>query len=78
MQIEPILSLFKPDFVFSLTFLVGFLGFGYFVNNSFFPWFKEYMAMRQASHEVQQKRFDILMEIMTEFKSELSAFRVTH
>lgn len=78
MPIDAILSLFKPDFVFSLTFLVGFLGFGYFVNNSFFPWFKEYMAHRLEVEESRQKRWDALIEVMSDFRQELSAFRETH
>lgn len=78
MPIEPILALFKPDFVFSLTFIVAFLGFGHFVNKSFFPWFKEYMAMRSVSQDLQQKRFDMMIQVMTDFRSELSAFRETH
>jgi hypothetical protein len=78
MPIDPILALFKPDFVFSLTFLVGFLGFGYFINNSFFPWFKEFMAHRLEVEELRQKRWDALIQVISDFRQELGAFRETH
>lgn len=75
---DSILTLFKPDFVFSLVFLLAFLGFGHFVNSSLFPWFKEYMAARFIAQESESKRFDQMIEVITEFKGELSAFRETH
>lgn len=78
MPIDAILALFKPDFVFSLTFLVGFLGFGYFINNSFFPWLKEYMNHRLEVDEIRQKRWETIIEVIADFRQELGAFRETH
>jgi hypothetical protein len=78
MSFDAILSLFKPDFVFSLTFLVGFLGFGYFINNSFFPWLKGYMEKRLDIDEIRQRRWDTIIDVIADFKQELGAFRETH
>lgn len=78
MPLETIFNLFKPDLVFSLSFLIGFLGFGYFVNNSLFPWLKEWLSFRAAAHEANQNRFDVIISVISEFRAELSAFRETH
>ncbi len=73
-----LLGMFKPEIVFSLAFFIGFVGFGIFFNNSFWPWFKDFMAYRQAYDEASQKRYDQMVEIIGEFKQEMSAFRETH
>lgn len=72
------LALFKPDFVFSLAFFVGFLGFGYFIDNSVWPWFKDYMAARLAADDARQTRYDKMLDVLGEFKEEMGAFRETH
>lgn len=78
MEYDSILAIFKPDFVFSLAFIAGFIGLGRFVDGSLFPWFKEYMQQRSVLEEAELKRNDQLFEILTAFKAELSAFRETH
>lgn len=78
MPYETVLSLFKPDFVFSLTFLVGFLGFGIFFKRDFFPWMTEYMARRLEADENRQKRWDDVVGVITDLRQELGAFRETH
>ncbi len=85
-MIELILSLFKPDTVFSLTFFLLFLGLGWFLNFSFWPWIKTYLDIRQKlNHELRmaeldiekkrQERWDTVIDTLSEFKEELGAFR---
>ena len=78
MPIEPVLALFKPDFVFSLTFLVGFLGFGLFFKRDLFPWVTGYMDKRLEADEKTQKRWDDVIGVIVDLRQELGAFRETH
>lgn len=78
MPLDTVLALFKPDLVFSLSFLVGFLGFGIFVNNSLFPWLKSYTDKRLEAEERRQKRWDDVIGVIVDLRQELGAFRETH
>lgn len=78
MPVDAILALFKPDFVFSLTFLVGFLGFGLFFKRDLFPWVTGYMDKRLAVDETRQKRWDDVIGVIVDLRQELGAFRETH
>lgn len=72
------LVFFQPEFVFSLSFFIGFLGFGWFINGSVWPWFQKYMDKAQDIDAGRQARYDKMLDIIAEFKTELGAFRETH
>lgn len=85
-MVELILSLFKPDTVFSFTFFLMFLGLGWFLNFALWPWLKAYLDNRQKlNHELRlaeleierkrQERWDTVITTLGEFKQELGAFR---
>lgn len=42
------LSFYTPDFVFSLAFFIGFLGFGLWWARDFWPWAKQYLDDSRA------------------------------
>ena len=73
-----LVAMFKPEFVFSLAFFIGFVGFGYFVNGSVWPWFQTYMNRAQDIDANRQSRYDKMLDVISEFKNELGAFRETH
>lgn len=73
-----LVSLFRPEFVFSLAFFIGFIGFGFFFNNNFWPWLKTYLDKTQEIDAARQARYDKMLEVISEFKHELGAFRETH
>jgi hypothetical protein len=77
-SLEAILALFRPDFVFSLAFIVGFWGFGYFFYTLFFPWFVKFMSDKQEYRAQQDKRIEAITDVLVEVKEELSALRTTH
>ena len=72
------LPFFKPEFVFSLSFFIGFIGFGVFFSRSVWPWFQSYMNKAQEIDAGRQARYDRMLDIIAEFKTELGAFRETH
>ena len=73
-----LLTLFRPEFVFSLAFFIGFVGVGYFVNNSLWPWLQVYLTKNQEIDASRQARYDRMLDVISEFKTELGAFRETH
>lgn len=73
-----IINLFKPEFVFSLAFFIGFIGFGYFVNNSVWPWLQMYLNKSQEIDGNRQARYDRMLDVISEFQREIGAFRETH
>jgi hypothetical protein len=73
-----LVKFFQPEIVFSLTFFIGFIGFGLFFNNSVWPWFKGYMDKAQDMDAARQARYDKMLDVIAEFKTELGAFRETH
>ena len=72
------LPFFKPEFVFSLSFFIGFVGFGIFFSRSVWPWVQHYMDNAQDIDAGRQARYDKMLDIIAEFKTELGAFRETH
>lgn len=72
------LAVFKPEFVFSLAFFIGFVGFGLFFNGSVWPWLQGYLDKAQAIDGARQARYDKMLDVIGEFKTELGAFRETH
>jgi hypothetical protein len=73
-----VLSMYKPDFVFSLSFFVGFVGFGVFFSQSVWPWLQSYLDKAQSIDGARQARYDRMLDVIGEFKTELGAFRETH
>ena len=73
-----ILGMYKPDIVFSLAFFIGFIGFGLFFSNSVWPWMQAYLDKAQAIDGARQARYDRMLDVISEFKTELGAFRETH
>jgi hypothetical protein len=73
-----IIKLFQPEVVFSLTFFIAFIGFGLFINNSVWPWLKGYLDQAQTIDGNRQARYDKMLDVIAEFKTELGAFRETH
>ena len=72
------LAIFKPEFVFSLAFFIGFVGFGLFFNGSVWPWLQGYLDKAQEIDGQRQARYDKMLDVIAEFKVELGAFRETH
>ena len=72
------LAVFKPEFVFSLAFFIGFVGFGLFFNGSVWPWLQSYLDKAQAIDGARQDRYDKMLDVIGDFKTELGAFRETH
>lgn len=72
------LAVFKPEFVFSLAFFIGFVGFGLFFNGSVWPWLQSYLDKAQALDGARQVRYDKMLDVIGDFKTELGAFRETH
>lgn len=70
--------MYKPDFVFSLAFFVGFVGFGVFFSQSVWPWLQRYLDKAQSIDGARQARYDRMLDVIGEFKTELGAFRETH
>lgn len=72
------LAVFKPEFVFSLAFFIGFVGFGLFFNGSVWPWLQSYLDKAQEIDGARQARYDRMLDVIGDFKIELGAFRETH
>jgi hypothetical protein len=72
------LAVFKPEFVFSLAFFIGFVGFGLFFNGSVWPWLQNYLDKNQEIDSARQARYDRMLDVIGDFKIELGAFRETH
>lgn len=72
------LAIFKPEFVFSLAFFIGFVGFGLFFNGSVWPWLQGYLDKAQEIDGARQARYDKMLDVIGDFKTELGAFRETH
>lgn len=73
-----LLNVLKPEFVFSMSFFIGFIGLGWFINNSLWPWLKDYLSRGQDLELARQQRNDKMMEVMGDLKQELGSFRETH
>lgn len=60
-SINPLLAFFQPDFVFSLTFFIAFIGFGVFFSRQFWPWLKEYLNKRlEYEYMISSQRWEVI------------------
>ena len=72
--VELILRMFQPDFVFSLTFFIGFIGFGAFFSRQVWPWLKDYLDRRmEYEMQISKQRW----EVMTHLSEDLSEIKAT-
>jgi hypothetical protein len=71
-------KLFQPEVVFSLSFFIAFIGFGFFIDKSVWPWLKDYLTEAQRIDAGRQVRYDRMLDVIAEFKTELGAYRETH
>lgn len=61
---ENYLSFYTPDFVFSLAFFIGFLGFGLWWAKDFWPWAKQYLdASRVDSTAIRMGQLDNVRQL---------------
>lgn len=71
------LSFYTPDFVFSLAFFIGFIGFGIFFSREFWPWFKSYLDRQlENSTKIRMAQLDNvkrLTDLLEKLQAEVSA-----
>ena len=68
------LKFYTPDFVFSLAFFIGFIGFGLFFSREFWPWLRKHLdkqaenntTVRLAQLENVRKLTDLLEKLQGE------------
>jgi hypothetical protein len=76
--ITAIANIFRPDFVFSMTFFIAFIGFGLFFNSQFWPWFKEYLNRKlEYDYQISAQRWEVLKALsddLGEMKGTFSGF----
>lgn len=59
-----VLAVFKPDFVFSLAFLIGFLGFGVFFSKQFWPWIQKYLDKKlEYDYQISKQRWEVIQSL---------------
>jgi hypothetical protein len=77
-SVDSLLGFFKPDFVFSLSFFVAFIGFGVFFSKQFWPWFQAYVDKRQEyDYMISAQRWEVMKALsddIGEMKKEFQAF----
>ena len=58
------LDIFKPDFVFSLAFFIGFIGFGVFFSRQFWPWLKSYLDKKlEYDYQIAHQRWEVIKSL---------------
>jgi hypothetical protein len=76
--IDFLLEHFKPDFVFSLVFFIGFIGFGVFFSRQVWPWFQTYVDKRlEYDYMISAQRWEVMKALsddIGEMKKEFQAF----
>jgi hypothetical protein len=76
--LQLILSLFKPDIVFSLSFFVAFIGFGIFFSKQFWPWFQSYVDKRlEYDYMISAQRWEVMKALSDDLgtmKKDFSGF----
>lgn len=76
--ITKLLDIFKPDFVFSLTFFIAFIGFGLFFNNQFWPWLKGYLDKKlEYDYQISHQRWEVIKSLgedLSEMKEDFAGF----
>lgn len=74
-----LLEIFKPDFVFSLTFFVAFIGFGVFFSKSFWPWFKSYLDRKlECDYQISRQRWEVLEALAADIRDMRADFSAFH
>jgi hypothetical protein len=76
--IDFLLEHFKPDFVFSLAFFIGFIGFGLFFSRQVWPWFQAHLDKRlEYDYMISAQRWEVMKALSDDIghlKEEFQAF----
>lgn len=61
------LEFFRPDFVFSLAFFIGFIGFGLFFSRQVWPWFQKYIDKKlEYDYQISRQRWEVMQSLSTD------------
>ncbi len=76
--IAPYLEVFRPDFVFSITFFIAFIGFGVFFSRQFWPWIQKYLDKKiEYDYQISTQRWEVLRALSDDLgvmKKDFSGF----
>ncbi len=74
-----LIEAFKPDFVFSLTFFVAFLGFGLFFSRQVWPWWKDHLDKKlEYEYQISRQRWEVLQSLSTDLNNMRTDFSAFH
>ena len=77
-SLKTVLEVFQPDFVFSLCFFVGFIGFGLFFSRQVWPWAQKYLDKKlEYDYQINRQRWEVMQALtdsVGEMKTQFSAF----
>lgn len=77
--VKILLEIFKPDFVFSLAFFIGFIGFGVFFSRQVWPWLRDYMNKKlEYDYQIARQRWEVMQALSDDLRGMKSDFAGFH